>query len=462
MRVDVIDRIEDFAALAADWNRVYKADERARYFLSHPFLSGWLPTLKQNWLVLAARDGRNGPHRAFFPLRISATRRRDGSYANVIYMAGNYGADYTGMICEPAIEREAVSAFAARFKQMHWQAINLDYVPAGDHRYKLFAAHFPKATFAVDRERRINLRDNVDNLVCPWARLPGSFEDYLAGLSANMRQKLRRLLRALDTDPRLTIELSTARTFEADLAALGRLWAGKWGERKGAARTVSLLNASRALVRQVWASGDLFMPVLRRNGEVVAILAIFLDRQKRVAHFYMTGRDESFEGPAPGLLLHAWSIRQLIGEGCIVYDFMRGNEPYKWLFGSEPMYLQCLRVTTRSGRNLGGRLDRRSLPVVIEGATQMHRKGKFAEAEAAYLQVLALEPDNLHAIYRYAQLLETRGDYGRAGKLYRRLLAHNPRSTKVWQHIADCLEHLGYIDEARAAARRAEHNLTIN
>ncbi|WP_052731871.1 GNAT family N-acetyltransferase [Devosia geojensis] len=462
MRVEVIDRIEDFAALADDWNRVYGADARARYFLSHPFLSGWLATIRGAWLVLAARDKGGGPCRAFFPLRVSAVRQRDGTYVNIVYMAGNYGADYTGMICEPAVERDAVTAFAARLKQMHWQSVVLDYVPADDPRYQHLAAHFPRATFAVGREQRVNLRDNVDNLVCPWVRLPESFEDYLATLSANMRQKLRRLLRALEADPELTVGLSTPGTFEEDLAALGRLWADKWVERKGAARIDSLLNASRSLVRQVWGAGDLFMPVLRRNGQVVAVLATFLDRQKKAAHFYMTGRDESFEGPAPGLLLHAWSIRQLIGEGCIAYDFMRGNEPYKWLFGSEPLNLQCLRVTTRSGRNLGGCLDRRSLPLVIEGATQMHRKGRFAEAEAAYIQVLELEPDNLHAIYRYAQLLETRGDYGKAGRLYRRLLAVNPRSTKVWERMAECLDQLGYADEARAAVRRAAFNMTIN
>ncbi|WP_052950693.1 GNAT family N-acetyltransferase [Devosia limi] len=463
MRVDLIDTAEGFAALREQWDAVYAADSFARYFLSHRFLSGWLPTLGTQWLVLAARgDRRKDPYQAFFPLRLGSVRRPDGHYVNEVFMAGNYSVDYTGMLTEPTVERSAVSAFAARLKQMHWWEINLDYVPAGDRRYHDLAAHFPRAVFGIETEERVNKRDGVNNLVCPWARLPNSWDSYLDQLSANTRQKLRRLLRAFEADPEMDIIFPSAESFDGDMERLSFLWASKWAARKGEARTRTLLKGSAALLRESFSIGDLFMPMLRRNGRMVVGLASFLDRQKKAAHFYMTGRDETYEGASPGLLLHAWSIRHLIDQGFVSYDFMRGDEPYKWLFAGEQLDLQCLRIATRSQKNLGERLDLRSLPVVVEGATALHRKGRVLQAATAYKQVLAIEPDNVNALYRYGQLLEDNGDYTGAGRLYRRLLTNHPGSKKAWLRLSNCLAHLGHLTAASDASRRGGVGASIH
>jgi CelD/BcsL family acetyltransferase involved in cellulose biosynthesis len=54
----------------------------------------------------------------------------------------------------------------------------------------------------------------------------------------------------------------------------------------------------------------------------------------------MTGRDETFEAPPAGMILHAYSIRHAIKQGFIEYDFLRGNEPYKYAWGAvdEPVH----------------------------------------------------------------------------------------------------------------------------
>ena len=54
------------------------------------------------------------------------------------------------------------------------------------------------------------------------------------------------------------------------------------------------------------------------------------------------------------MILHAYSIRHAIAHGFVEYDFLRGNEPYKYSFGCKERKIYSIVLETRSGRNLGG------------------------------------------------------------------------------------------------------------
>jgi CelD/BcsL family acetyltransferase involved in cellulose biosynthesis len=73
-----------------------------------------------------------------------------------------------------------------------------------------------------------------------------------------------------------------------------------------------------------------------------------IDERKAVMHFCIVGRDESFNDPSPGLVLHAHSIRMAIARGIRTYDFMRGNEPYKYSFGACDRQVRPIVVTHHS------------------------------------------------------------------------------------------------------------------
>ncbi|MFX8797557.1 GNAT family N-acetyltransferase, partial [Acinetobacter baumannii] len=77
----------------------------------------------------------------------------------------------------------------------------------------------------------------------------------------------------------------------------------------------------------------MYLPTLWKEDRPLAALATLIDRRKHAFLFYMTGRDETFDGPPPGVILHAHSIRHAIAGGFTEYDFLRGNESYKYSFG---------------------------------------------------------------------------------------------------------------------------------
>jgi tetratricopeptide (TPR) repeat protein len=454
MHVDVIEGIQLFAKLRANWDAVYEADPEAQFFLSATWMSDWLARLGGPWFILAAKpNAAETDYVAFFPLRLRTKERKGGIFYNEINMAGNYAADYTGFICRPEWQNDAVPALAKQLRRLNWTHLRLDNFCASDGRLQLFLSYFSQRTFDTEELVRINKADNIDNCICPFTKLPGTWDAYLAdSLSANMRQKIRRFLRQVETGDEFRITLSGADTVDRDVRILLRFWAAKWGARKGE-RLQNLLRTNFATLMRAFANGSLFLPILWKGEVPLAALASFIDPMKKAVLFYVGGRDETVNTPPPGLVLHAYSIRYAIAHGMATYDFLRGNEPYKYMFGAQERHIKCIRVSTRTRRNLGDRIDKRSLPAVLRRATELHQSGKLAEAELGYRQVLAVTPQDPQTLYRLGQLLATKGNHAAAKKTFKVLVAVKPESYKAWLGLARALHARHRFAEAEKAYR---------
>ncbi len=452
MQVDVIDDMDGFLRLREQWDAIYAADPEAQFFLSWTWLSVWLRQLENGWIVLAARSGAGaGGYAGFFPLRLRTEfKAANGALHNEINMAGNYAADYTGFICAPGTDDAVVNAFARHLKRMRWTRLNFENLLMSPRRMSILMRHFAAKNFVVREEARVNARDGIDNCVCPIARLPADWDAYLAGLSANTRQKARRVLRQLDNGGDLRVTLSGPQTYERDIGVLLDFWATKWAPRKGS-RMPGILGMNRRMLTRCAEVDALFLPVLWHGEKPVGVLASFVDREKKSLLFYMGGRDETFNTPPPGFLLHAYSLRHAVTNGIASYDFLRGNEPYKYSFGVEERRIACIAVATRTGRNNGDKLDLRSIPLALERANALHESGRFADAERIYRQVVDADPAHANALYCYAQLLAKTQRWGAAKRAYKTLLALRPHSDKAWLGLARALEARGELEPARAA-----------
>src|SRR5258708_18732700 len=109
-------------------------------------------------------------------------------------------------------------------------------------------------------------------------------------------------------------------------------------------------------------SGLIFLPTFWHGDRPVAALATLVDPRKQAFSFYMAGCDETFEGPAPGMILHAFSIRHAIENGFSEYDFLRCNEAHKYSYRCSERKIHCTVVETKNGRNLGGPIEPPSIP----------------------------------------------------------------------------------------------------
>lgn len=454
MQVDVITDLETLAKLQQDWERLYKADPEAQFFVSWNWLVPYMRFYKGAWFVLAARLGNPGsPYVALMPLRMRTRMSgATGLFFNEISMAGNNAADYTGAICDPAHAEKALQAFGRHVAQMGWARLNLENLRMSRERVFAFIGQFSRDIFAMREFSRVNAADNVDNCRCFAAALPDTFDGYLDNvLSTNTRQKLRRFLRKVDAGE-LRITRADADTYERDIDTLLELWRIKWGARKGD-RLAAILHNNRRVLRDSFRNGTLFLPVLWQGDRPLGALAIFVDPVKKALLFFMAGRDEAVTSIPAGLILHGHCIKLAIENGLTTYDFLRGDEPYKFAFGVTESKINCAQIYTKNGRNVGDRLDPRSLNGIFAEVTRFHQQGQLAKAENGYRQILASDAIHSRALYGLGQLLSAKGDHREALAHYQTLANSVPTSTKAWLRLGMELQALSRHIEAADAFR---------
>jgi Tfp pilus assembly protein PilF len=387
--------------------------------------------------------------------------REGGGFYNELGTASNAASDYTGPICAPEFQDRAIPAFARHIQRLNWTNLRLKYVCASDDRAQLFLNCFSQEKFEARFIPDHFNPDGINLCICPYVRLPDDWETYLSGnVGTNTRQKIRRFLRKVDNSEEFRITHADASTIGRDLDILFRFWEMKWGPSKGKSSR-DIQDNIRALLMHCFENGTLFLPVLWKGEAPLGALAILVDSVKRSLLFRIAGRDETFDDLPPGFVLHAYSIRYAIHNGFTVYDFLRGNEPYKYAFGSDERRIRHIDVRTKDGENLGKRLDRRSLPVVLRRTAQLHLDGRLAEAELGYRQALEIKPRSPDALYGLGQLMAQKGDYDAAEALFKALVDVAPESYKAWLRLGDILEAQRRFPEAvdaycKAIRRRPE------
>lgn len=456
MQVDVITEIEELEKLRADWDRLYQEDPEAQLFVSWNWLVPYMSHYKGDWFVLAARAGApDTPYVALLPLRMRARMNKTtGLFFNEINMAGNNAADYTGAICAPEHAEKALQAFGRHVAQMAWSRLNLENLRMSKERIFAFIGQFSRDTFALDEFSRVNAADNVDNCRCFAAALPGSFDAYLDSvLSTNTRQKLRRFLRKVASGE-LRITRADPTTYEGDIEAMLEMWRIQWGARKHE-RLQAIMSTNRRVLRDSFNAGTLFLPMLWQGERLLGMLAVFVDPVKQSLLFFMAGRDATAGSIPVGLILHGHCIKLAIENDFATYDFLRGDEPYKFAFGVTESRVNCAMIYTKNGRNVGDRLDPRSLDGVFLDVTKSHQAGQLALAESGYRQILATDPLHARALYGIGQLLAARGDHRDALAYYEMLVSIDPGSSKGWFRLGCELQALSRDDEAVNALRQA-------
>ncbi|MBI2526882.1 MAG: GNAT family N-acetyltransferase [Candidatus Rokubacteria bacterium] len=178
---------------------------------------------------------------------------------------------------------------------------------------------------------------------CPVLALPPTWEAYLARLSGKDRHELRRKMRRLEAELPGTELRSVAGPDGWDDAMTEFLRLHRLS-RAGKARFMDeamerfFRDALRALAEAGWAR----LWFLDSGGAPIA--AFLCLEYGGAVGLYNSGFDPTRARLAPGIVLLGHVIRDAIERGIAVFDFLRGEEAYKYAFGPVPADLFTVRV----------------------------------------------------------------------------------------------------------------------
>jgi len=343
MIIDCIQKIREFDQLKPHWDKLYAADPYATIFVSWPWIRGWLESTQEEWLVLAVRPAANSPYVALFPLAVPIPGHK-------VSTLGNPLADHTGMLCMPGHEQQAIDALAAFVRQkLRWDQFWL--VQLSDPRLERFVQETLPFRAGLRRTQT----------PCPYIDLPGTWEQYLKqSLKPDARRKLRRTLKQIEDDERVYVTMAQADDLDQRIETLLALWQERWGQ-----KPAKVLNGCRATFRRCFENDSLYLATVWHTETPIAAVVCLVDRVKSTFSGYICSWDARFSDMAPGIMGWAVSVQDAIKSGMKEYDFLRGDERYKYTtFGAVDRFNTSFFVTRTSMRLATQKLIQRGIGLV--------------------------------------------------------------------------------------------------
>jgi CelD/BcsL family acetyltransferase involved in cellulose biosynthesis len=326
------------AGLQDAWNRLVDQNHSNVPFLRYGYLETWWQTHgggewpdAQLALVTAEEAGRLvGIAPLFY------TPNHQGQ-ARLMLLGSIEVSDYLDLIVEQGLLQVFVDAllpFLAGAGLPAWQSLDL---------YNLFEDS-PTLSALESAAQRPGWAQKAERVYhCPAIPLPGDWETYLAGIDKKQRHEVRRKMRRLEAAdvPSRWYVVTDESTLDEEMKAFTTLM--EQDEDKARFLTPPMRLFMQSVVHWAFSEGLLHLAFLENDGKKAAAYFAF-DYQNRL-WVYNSGIDRAFLEYSPGWVLLGYQLQWANETGRSAFDFMRGDEEYKYRFGGIDRYLQRLTLT---------------------------------------------------------------------------------------------------------------------
>jgi len=252
----------------------------------------------------------------------------------VSFLGGSDVTDYVGPVGPLAGHAAAGEALVDHLAaDSDWLVFRAVAVPAESG----FSAAAALAAVRHGYDVRISTEDSA------LLTLPGTFDDYLQLVGKKERHEIRRKDRRLARD---LGDLHVEQDAELPAAMEGfvEMHRKARGD-KGGFMSEAMAAFFHDLGRRFAALGSLRLDSLSAGGQPVAATLGFADEAGY--YLYNSAYETGFTSLSPGVVLLARLIEREIGLGRPVFDFLRGDERYKFRLGAVPRPLRRLEISRR-------------------------------------------------------------------------------------------------------------------
>ncbi len=322
MTSTMVELVENTAALdrlAPAWADLWRRARSAPVFLSPAWLVPWWRAFHPGELrIVAVRSG--GQLVGLAPLY-----REDGPLGQRLLPIGISVSDHLDLLVDPDRPEAGAALLTVCGDDPDWTSLELEEL-------------HPRAA-ALD----IAAPDGMDDVVvpqnaCPTLSLSGRCDPH--GLPIEIppdrRRKVRRAWRAAGRLGGLEIEaMDDTEQFVSELARLNSL---RWRARGegGLQADKTLEGFHRDCLPGLLARGLARLRALSIGGKTVAVY--YGLRHGATASAYLGGFDPDYAEASPGSILIADAVAEAAQDGATEFDFLRGQEPYKYLWGARDVW----------------------------------------------------------------------------------------------------------------------------
>ncbi|OGO41999.1 MAG: hypothetical protein A2W36_07005 [Chloroflexi bacterium RBG_16_58_14] len=339
MRLHIVRSVEEFDSLAGEWNDLLRQSASHVPFLRHEYLSTWWRTLgggewSHGELHIVTARHADGALCGIAPLFV--TKNLDGESA-LMLLGSIEISDYLDVIAHPEDLPGFIDVLLEHLSGPEapaWQA--LDWYNLLDSSPTLPALQ--AAAF------RLGWQFSLERLHhCPFIPLPGDWDTYLAGIDKKQRHEIRRKMRrAENADVPVSWRIVAEEdNLDAEIDAFLSLM--DQDPEKQAFLTEVMRSQMRQAVKAAHRAGWLQLSFLEVGG-VIAAGYLNFDYANRI-WAYNSGINFEYSAYSPGWVLLGYLLQWANQHQRGTFDFMRGDEAYKYRFGGVDRFVVRVKIT---------------------------------------------------------------------------------------------------------------------
>lgn len=318
---------EDFSQLEKAWEDLLGRYPQGSVFLAPRWQQAWWREIGQSGQLYLLSIYNENSLAGLAPLM------RRGEELSLL--GSKDVCDYRDIVVAQGEEKAAFAILLDYLQSQPWRRLRLESVPATSATYATF--------LPLARSRGYRVETTKED-VCPQMELPATWEDYLAGLEAKARHELRRKLRRLEqAGARHSCFLPEAATLAADLEDFFRLMRLSRQPEKAEFLTLERERFFRTICHDLQEPGYLRLCFLEIGSQRVAAALAF--DYGSVRYLYNSGYDPAYAYWSVSLLLKAYCIQDAIAQGLRRFDFLRGDEAYKYDLGGRDLEIWEATIT---------------------------------------------------------------------------------------------------------------------
>jgi CelD/BcsL family acetyltransferase involved in cellulose biosynthesis len=322
--IEIEEGVDALPNLEMEWRSLF-AESGAPPFLSWEWLSTWHKWFgegKHPYLLCAREDKK-----LIGLLPLCAEKRQSSRLLprmkRISFLGESYGApDYLDILAPPRLKQRSADIFINYIVALQsFDMLELEGMSADSYTLHLLTKHFANNT-------RFKYKI-VPQYICPRMSLDARWEELLE--RSQRTEYFKRCLRRLNKIE--SFEFRAVSDVSAIPAAYGRflgLHAGRWIDRGGssAVRTTKQKGFMFDAACELAGAGMTRFEEIWLEGECRASLFGF--ESGDTYYFYLSGFDQNWSKYSLGFTLLWLSIREAQRRGLKMYDFLRGDETYKF------------------------------------------------------------------------------------------------------------------------------------